>query len=51
MQAVDSPDVNLLDLGFFRVIQSFNDITPRNTDQLIESVGAAYDNCPCDKIN
>ena len=26
-QAANSPDVNLLDLGFFRVIQSFNDST------------------------
>ena len=24
-QAASSPDVNLLDLGFFRAIQSFND--------------------------
>ena len=25
MQTLNSPDVNLLDLGFFRAIQSFND--------------------------
>ena len=28
-QAVNSPDVNLLDLGFFRAIQSFNDTAPK----------------------
>ena len=28
-QAVNSPDVNLLDLGFFRAIQSFNDAAPK----------------------
>ena len=29
-QAANSPDVKLLDLGFFRAIQSFNDATPKN---------------------
>ena len=29
-QAVNSPDVNLLDLVFFRAIQSFNDAAPKN---------------------
>ena len=28
-QAVNSPDVNLLDLGFFWAIQSFNDAVPK----------------------
>ena len=28
-QAVNSPDVNLLDLGFFRAMQSFNDTAPK----------------------
>ena len=28
-QAVNSPDVNLLDLGFFRAIQSFNNAAPK----------------------
>ena len=27
-QAASSPDVNLLDLGFFRAIQSFNNVAP-----------------------
>ena len=30
MQAANSPDVNLLDLGFFRAIQSFNDAAPKH---------------------
>ena len=29
MQAANSPDVNLLDLEFFRAIQSFNDAMPK----------------------
>ena len=28
-QAANSPDANLLDLGFFRAIQSFNDTVPK----------------------
>ena len=28
-QAADSPDVNLLDFGYFWAIQSFNDATPK----------------------
>ena len=29
-QAANSPDINFLDLGFFRDIQSFNDAAPKN---------------------
>ena len=50
-QAANSPDVNLLDLGSFRAIQSFNDTAPKNEEELIESVSAAYDNYPRNKIN
>ena len=50
-QAANSPDVNLLDLGFFRAIQSFNDAAPKNKKELIEVVSEAYDNYPCHKIN
>ena len=46
-----SPDVNLLDLGIFRAIQSFNDTAPRNKEELIEVVSVAYDKYPCHKIN
>ena len=52
MQAANLPDINLLDLGFFfRAIQSFNDATPKNDEELIESVSTAYDNYPRYKIN
>ena len=37
-QSANSPDVNQLDLGFFRAIQSFNDAVPRNEEELIETV-------------
>ena len=50
-QAANSPDVNLLDLGFFRAIQSFNDAAPKNEEQLIESVIMSYEQYPWDKIN
>ena len=46
MQTLNSPDINLLDLGFFRAIQSFNDASPKNEEELIQSVTEAYDNYP-----
>ena len=50
-QAANSPDVNVLDLGFFRAIQSFNNAAPKNKEELIEAVSAAYDKYPHHKIN
>ena len=50
-QAANSSDVNLLDLGFFRAIQSFNDAAPKNKEELIEVVSVVYDKYPCHKIN
>ena len=50
-QAANSPDVNLLDLGFFRAIQSFNDMAPKNEEELIHSVQAAYTNYPRKRLN
>ena len=50
-QSPNSPDVNLLDLGFFRAIQSFNDAAPRNEEELIKAVGEAYEHYPRQKIN
>ena len=35
MQSPNSPDTNILDLGFFRAIQSFNDACPANEEELI----------------
>ena len=51
MQTPNSPDVNLLDLGFFRAIQSFNDGSPKNKEELIQSVKDAYKNYPRHKLN
>ena len=51
MQTLNSPDSNLLDLGFFRAIQSFNDASPKNKEELIQSVAEAYDNYPQHKLN
>ena len=50
-QSPNSPDVNLLDLGFFRAIQSFNDAAPRDEEELIKAVGEAYENYPKKRIN
>ena len=45
-QAVNSPDIYLLDLGFFRAIQSFNNAMPKNEEELIQADSVAYDNYP-----
>ena len=50
-QTPNSPDINLLDLGVFRVIQSFNDALPKNKEELIQLVTKAYDNYPQHKLN
>ena len=50
-QAANSPDVNLLDLGFFRAIQSFNDAAPKTEEELIQSVQLAYTNYPRQRLN
>ena len=51
MQALNSPNVSLLDLGFFRAIQSFNDAVPKNKEELMQVVSAAYDSYLQNKIN
>ena len=43
-QTPNSPDINLLDLGFFRAIQSFNAASPKNEQELIQSIKEAYEN-------
>ena len=47
----NSPNVNLLDLGFFDAIQSFNDAAQKNKEELIHAVSTAYDNYPQEKLN
>ena len=51
MQAVHSPYANLLDLVFFRAIQSFNNTTPKNEEESIQSVSRAYESYLQNKIN
>ena len=46
MQTLNSPDINLLDLGFLRAIQSFNNVSLKNKEELIQLVTEAYDNYP-----
>ena len=50
-QAANSLDVNLLDLGFFQAIQSFNDVAPKNKEELIQSVQDVYMNYPRKRLN
>ena len=50
-QLPSSPDTNILDLGFFRAIQSFNDDCPANEEELIKSVEKEYSEYPLRKLN
>jgi hypothetical protein len=50
-QPANSPDLNVLDLGFFRAIQSANDEVSRDELTLITHVQRAYDLFPREKIN
>ena len=50
-QSLNSPDTNILNLGFFRAIQSFNDDCPANEEELIKLVEKAYGEYPLHKLN
>ena len=50
-QSPNSPDTKILDLGFFRAIQLFNDDCPANEEELIKSVENAYGEYPMHKLN
>ena len=50
-QSPSSPDTNILDLGVFRALQSFNDDCPANEVELIKSVEKAYGEYPMHKLN
>ena len=50
-QSPNLPDTNILDLGFFRAIQSFNDDCHANEEELIKSVEKAYGEYPMRKLN
>lgn len=52
LQPSNSPDLNILDLGFFRAIQSaYYQEAPGNVGQLITMVEQAYRTYPPTKIN
>ena len=50
-QSPNSPDTNILNLGFFRAIQLFNDDCLANEEELIKSVEKAYGEYPLHKLN
>ena len=50
-QSPNSPDTNILNLGFFRAIQSFNNDCPTNEEELIKSVEKAYGEYPMHNLN
>ena len=50
-QSPNSPDTNILNLDFFRAIQSFNNGCPANEEELIKSVEKAYGEYPMRKLN
>ena len=50
-QLPNSPDTNILELGFFRAIQTFNDNCPANEEELIKLVEKAYGEYPLRKLN
>ena len=50
-QVANSPDVNLLNLGFFQAIQSFNNVALKNEEELIYVASVAYNNYPQEKLN
>ena len=51
-QPPNSPDLNVLDLGFFAAIQAlFEKGTPNNIKQIVLKVNEAYQNYPVDRSN
>ncbi|MFI5421695.1 MAG: hypothetical protein ACHQ1H_12070 [Nitrososphaerales archaeon] len=51
-QPPNSPDFNVLDLGFFRAIQSLqHQKAPKNIDELIDAVVASFNEMDREKVN
>ena len=51
-QPPNSPDLNVLDLGFFAAIQAlFERGTPNNIDQIVAKVEKAFREYPVDRAN
>jgi hypothetical protein len=51
-QPANSPDLNVLDLGFFNAIQSLqHEESPRNVNELIDAVGRAFQDQPRNNLD
>ncbi|KAH0730970.1 hypothetical protein KY289_002158 [Solanum tuberosum] len=51
-QPPNSPDLNVLDLGFFRAIQSLQyQKAPSNVDELVEAVERSFDEMKVEQLN
>lgn len=51
-QPANSPDLNILDLGFFRAIQALQQhVCPRTVEELVTAVEEAYDEYPPNLVN
>ncbi|KAJ3661851.1 hypothetical protein Zmor_006230 [Zophobas morio] len=50
-QPLNSPDFNVLDLGFFNAIQSLQHESPTNIDELIPTVYKAWDEMTVEKLD
>ncbi|KAM3283351.1 hypothetical protein P3S67_026996 [Capsicum chacoense] len=51
-QPSNSPDLNVLDLGFFRAIQSLQyQKAPKNVDELVEAVERSFDEMKAKQLN
>lgn len=51
-QPPKSPDLNVLDLGFFAAIQAlFHRGTPNNVEQIVERINKAFREYPADRSN
>ncbi|KAL3519084.1 hypothetical protein ACH5RR_021673 [Cinchona calisaya] len=51
-QPPNSPDLNVLELGFFRAIQSLqHQEAPKNIDELVTAIEKSFDEFPVEKLN
>ena len=51
-QPANSPDLNVLDLGFFNSIQSLqHEAAPRNVDDLVQAVVKTFNDVSCEKLD
>jgi hypothetical protein len=51
-QPANSPDLNILDLGFFNALQSsYLDMSPKTSQDIMDCVTQAYNEYPANKLN